>query len=151
MAFKTSDVRNKLKQMLVDANITYQRVNEQGNTESESVKLVFPNVSFAEGQRPRIEMKQISSTTTDDTLKGNTRKQERGIYDFQVVVPFNAGEQLADELCDKIANVYRSGSYIQIPNGVIQFPNSPSIGQFVTHSDIEGRGFVILGYIATNL
>ena len=145
MTIKTADIRNRLKSVLVNAGITYQK---GGGTES--VALVFPNIKAKEGQKPRIEMRLVNAQQSDGTLAGNERKEERGMYEFIIVVPFNEGEQLANEISDKVQAAYPSGSNFTIPNGVVQIPSLPSIGSFMSYEGYEGRGVVYVSYIASS-
>ena len=142
--FKTIDARRKIKSMLVEANITYDK---SGVTTK--VPLVFPNVTAKEGKRPRIEMLHVMSVQSDGTLAGNTRLEERGVYEFTVIVKYGSGERLAAEIADKIKAVYPAGSNITIPNGVIQLPETPSVGNIVSMGE-DARLFLTVQYIVSS-
>lgn len=142
--FTTFDGRNKLKELLASANITY----DNAGTQTE-VPIIYPNISAGEGQRPRIEMSHVMSIQSDGTLKGGSRLEERGVYDFTIVVKYNSGEKLANEIADKIKAVYPAGSNFTIPNGIIQIPEIPSVGNIISIAE-DARLFMTLQYIISS-
>lgn len=142
--FKTIDGRNKIKSLLNEANITYDL-----NGTDTPVPIVFPNIDASEDLRPRIEVMHVMSIQTDGTLAGGQRLEERGVYDFTVVVKYGTGEELAATIADKIRAVFPAGSYITIPNAVIQFPEIPSVGNIVSMEG-DARLFMTLQYIVTS-
>ena len=142
--FDTLTARNKIKSMIADANITYV-----DGTTNKRVPIIYPNINAKEGQRPRIEMEHAMSRQSDNTLNGNTRLEERGLYEFRVIVEYGQGEELCASICKRIQQIYPAGSYITITDGVIQFPEVPSIGEFVGTA-VEGIGQVLLEYIVTS-
>lgn len=142
--FTTFDGRSKLKEMIATANITY----DKDGTDT-PVPIIYPNVSAGEGQRPRIEMAHVMAIQTDGTLKGNSRLEERGVYDFTIVVKYNSGEQLAAEIAERIKDVYPAGSNITIPNGVIQIPDIPSVGNIISMGE-DARLFMTMQYVISS-
>lgn len=142
--FSTIEARNAIKSVLANANITYR----DGNTDV-PVPIAFGNVSLPENKRPRIEFSHVMSIQTDGVLASGQRLEERGVYDCTVVVNQGIGEALAGGIAAKVQWAFITTSEIAITDAVIQIPETPSIGQFMS-TDIDGRLFVTIQYIVTS-
>lgn len=120
------------------------------DTLSPSPAYSWPNVKSSV-DRPWVEV-SINATGRDDpSLKGGSILREEGLLTCVVVYDLSAdgGEDGANDLADRIANLFISGTKLSITNGEIFFRTAPEIrGGFVDGN--EWRVPVVIRYVAVS-
>ena len=144
MTFNTLTMRNKFKSIIAEASIQHAGAD---------VKIVYPNEKtepLSAAKAPYVVMSHALAMQMDDTLAGNERLEERGVYDFAVHVKYGSGESIALPICEQIKALYPSGSRFTFTGGVIQIPETPAIRIMGFMEGDQSFAFVNVSYIASS-